>query len=275
MEVYLGKIYRSLVFGNAAPSVPSFIGSKVIFWGKSFVRSEPKSHIFWRISIKFGAHVDHSQIYKPLVFGHATSSFPSIIGSNVTFWWKSCVRSAGHISWRISFKCYTHVHYSQIYRAVVFGDAPSSVPSFVGSKVIFWFTFLCGSNSCSSWRISFKFCMEVYLAKIYSSLVFGNAAPSVPSFIGSKVIFRWKSFVRSEPKSHIFGRISIKFGAHVDHSQIYKPLVFGHATSSIPSIIGSKSYFGGNLVCALQATFLDGFLSNVIHMCIIVKSTEL
>ena len=31
MEVYLGKVYTSIVFGNAAPSVPSFIGSKVIF----------------------------------------------------------------------------------------------------------------------------------------------------------------------------------------------------------------------------------------------------
>ena len=31
MEVYLGNIYTSIVFGDAAPSVPSFIGSKVIF----------------------------------------------------------------------------------------------------------------------------------------------------------------------------------------------------------------------------------------------------
>ena len=45
------------------------------------------------------------------------------------------------------------------------------------------------SNSCISWRISFKFCMEVYLGKIYTPIVFGDAAPSVPSFIGSKVIF--------------------------------------------------------------------------------------
>ena len=44
------------------------------------------------------------------------------------------------------------------------------------------------SNSCISWRISFKFCMEVYLGKIYTPIVFGDAAPSVPSFIGSKVI---------------------------------------------------------------------------------------
>ena len=39
MEVYLGKIYTPIVFGDAAPSVPSFIGLKVIFWLKSCVRS--------------------------------------------------------------------------------------------------------------------------------------------------------------------------------------------------------------------------------------------
>ena len=64
--------------------------------------------------------------------------------------------------------------------------------------------------------------MEVYLGKIYTPIVFGNAAPSVLSFIGSNVIF-----------------------------------------------------LGGNLVCALQATFLDGFLSNFSQMCIIFKSTHL
>ena len=32
MEVYLDKIYTPIVFGDAAPNVPSFIGSKVIFW---------------------------------------------------------------------------------------------------------------------------------------------------------------------------------------------------------------------------------------------------
>ena len=31
------------------------------------------------------------------------------------------------------------------------------------------------SNSCISWRISFKFCMVVYLGKIYTPIVFGDA----------------------------------------------------------------------------------------------------
>ena len=48
------------------------------------------------------------------------------------------------------------------------------------------------SNSCISRRISFKFYMEVYLGKIYTPIVFGDAAPSVPSFIGSNVTFWWK-----------------------------------------------------------------------------------
>ena len=38
---------------------------------------------------------------------------------------------------------FTDVHHSQIYTSVVFGDAAPNVPSFIGSKVIFWFTFLC------------------------------------------------------------------------------------------------------------------------------------
>ena len=43
----------------------------------------------------------------------------------------------------------------------------------------------------------------------------------------------------------------------------------------IPSLIGSKVIFWWNVVCALQATFLDGFLSNFVQMCIIVKSKHL
>ena len=84
----------------------------------------------------------HSQIYTPTVFRDAAPSVPSFIGSKVIFWWKSCVRSAGHISWRISLKVCTDVRHSQICTPIVFGDAAPGVPSFIGSKVIFWFTFL-------------------------------------------------------------------------------------------------------------------------------------
>ena len=54
-----------------------------------------------------------------------------------------------------------------------------------------------------------KFCMEVYLDQIYTSLVFGNAATFVPSVIGSKVIFWCLYFVCSN--CHISWQISFKF----------------------------------------------------------------
>ena len=37
------------------------------------------------------------------------------------------------------------------------------------------------------------------------------------------------------------------------HSQIHTPKVFCDTAPSVPSFIGSKVIFGGNLVCALQA----------------------
>ena len=40
-------------------------------------------------------------------------------------------------------KFFTDVHRSHFYTPIVFGDAAPSVPYFIGSKVIFWFTFLC------------------------------------------------------------------------------------------------------------------------------------
>ena len=101
------------------------------------------SCISWRISFKFCMEVYRGKLYTPIVFGDAAPSVSSFIGSKVIFWWKYCVRSAGHISWWISFTFSTDVHHSQIYTPIVFGDAAPSVPSFIGSKVIFWFTFLC------------------------------------------------------------------------------------------------------------------------------------
>ena len=152
-------------------SVPSFIGSKVIFWWKSCVHSN--SCISWRISFKFchrcasqsNLHTysfwwccpqcsvfyrvkDHilvhilvctltaafldgllsnfvwrcimvksTHVLFLVMLPHSVQSF---IGSNVIFWWKSFVRSAGHISWWISFKFCTDVHHSQIYTPIVF-----------------------------------------------------------------------------------------------------------------------------------------------------------
>ena len=76
MEVYLSKLYTLIVFGDATPSVPSFIGSKVIFWWISCVRSA--GHISWQISFTFCTDVHHSQIYTPVCFGDAAPSQCSV-----------------------------------------------------------------------------------------------------------------------------------------------------------------------------------------------------
>ena len=149
------------------------------------------SCISWRIAFKFCMGVYHGKIYT-VVFGDAAPSVQSFIGSNVICW-KSCMRSAGHISWWISFKIFTDVQHSQIYTPIVFGDDALNVPSFIGSKVIFWWKCVCSAGHIS-WWISFKFCTDVHHRQIYTPVVFGNAAPSVPSFIGSKVIF-WLTFL--------------------------------------------------------------------------------
>ena len=172
-------------------------GQRSYFGSHSCVRSN--SCISWQISLKFCMEVYHGKIYTPIVFGDAAPSVPSFIGSKVIFWWKSCVRAAGHISWRISFKFCTDVQHSQIYTTIVLGDSAPSVLSFIGSKVIFWFTFLFALQQLHFLRDFFQ---------IYTPIVFGDATPSVPSFIGSKVIFWWKSCVRSA--GHISWRISFE-----------------------------------------------------------------
>ena len=151
------------------------------------------SCISWRISFKFCMEVYLGKIYTLVVFGDAAPSVQSFIGSKVIFWWKFCVRSAGHISWWISLNFFTDVHHSQIYTPIGFGDAAPSVPSFIGSKVIFWCKCVRSAGHIS-WRISFKFCTDVHHSQIYTPIVFGDAAPSVLSFIGSKVIF-WFTFL--------------------------------------------------------------------------------
>ena len=148
-------LFFSLSFTFSAPL--SFLllyppaGSAGGYFGFSSVTPPPR-HILVcaltaafldRFLSNFVWSVHLGKIYTPIVFGDAAPSVPSFIGPKVIFWWKSCVRSAGHISWWISFKFCTDVHHSQIYTPIVFGDAAPSVPSFIVSKVIFWFTFLC------------------------------------------------------------------------------------------------------------------------------------
>ena len=110
------------------------------------------------------------------------------------------LRAAGHISWRISFKFCIDVHHSQPTYSLY--DAALSVPAFIGSKVLFLFTFLCALFQLRFLTDFVKLCMDVYLSKIYTLIVFGDAAPSVPSLIGSKVIFKWTFLIRSA--GHIY-----------------------------------------------------------------------
>ena len=85
------------------------------------------------------------------------------------------------------------VYLGKIYPPRFFGGAAPSVPSFIGSKVILVDILVSHTcvhyNSCISQRISLKFCMLVYHGNIYLPRFFVVAALSVPSFIGSKVIF--------------------------------------------------------------------------------------
>ena len=92
------------------------------------------SNFVWRCILVKSTHL--------LCFGDAAPSVQSFIGSKVIFWWKFSVRSAGHISWWISFHFFTDVHHSQIYTPIGFGDAAPSVPSY-GVKGHIWVEMLC------------------------------------------------------------------------------------------------------------------------------------
>ena len=150
-----------------------------------------------------------------------------------------CVHSIGHISQGILFKFGTKVYLGIIYKPIDFGDAAFSVPSFIGSKVIYM-SFM-RSNCHISWRISFKCCMEVCLSTIYTSLVFGDAATCVPSVIGSKVIFWWLSFVRSN--CHISWQISFKFSTEMHYTLIYTHKVLVMLLLVLTIVVISTSSF--------------------------------
>ena len=69
-------------------------------------------------------------------------------------------------------------------------------------------------------------------------------------------------------------RFLFTFCTDVHHSQIYTPICFGDAAPSVPSVIGVKGHILVHiLMCTLTAAFLDGFLSNFVWRCILVKST--
>ena len=107
-------------------------------------------------------------------------------------------------------------------------------------------------------QISFKFCREVYLGQLYPPRVFGGAAPSVTSFIGSKVILVdiLVSHVCVHSNSCISVRISLKFCMVVYLGKIYLPKSFGVAAPSVPSFKGVKGHFWLTFLCALSHRYL-------------------
>ena len=99
-----------------------------------------------------------------------------------------CVHSNCYIPWRNAFKFCTEVSIGIIYTPITLGDAAPSVPFSIRSNVIFLWMVCVSSIGHISQGISFKFWTKVYLGIIYKPIDFGDAAFSVPSFIGSKVL---------------------------------------------------------------------------------------
>ena len=92
------------------------------------------------------------------------------------------------------------------------------------------------------------------------------SAPSVLSFIGSKVIFWWKCALQATFLDGFLSNFSQMCITDMHHSCFSQCSVFYRVKGHILVHI---------LVCALTAAFLDGFLSNFVWRCILVKSTQI
>ena len=77
-------------------------------------------------------------IYIPIPFGDAAPSVLSSIGRKAIFLWMVCVCSLCHISQGTLFRFRMKVYLGIIYKPMDFGDAASIIPSYIGSKVIFF-----------------------------------------------------------------------------------------------------------------------------------------
>ena len=130
MVMYLGNIYPPRVFRYAAPSDPSFIGSKVILVTCSGVCSS--SCISSQISPKIGMFMYRfGIIYPPRVFRYAASSSTSFIGLKVILVTCSFVSSTSCICSQISPKFGKMMYLGNIYPPRVFRYAAPIVPSFI------------------------------------------------------------------------------------------------------------------------------------------------
>ena len=95
----------------------------------------------------------------------------------------------------------------------------------------------------------------MHQSQIYTPIIFGDAAPSVPSLkVKGHILVH--ILVCALTATFLDGFLSY----FVYRGKIYMPIVFGNAAPSVSSFIGSKAIFWWKCV-ALQATFLDGFAS--------------
>ena len=78
------------------------------------------------------------KIYTPIVFSDVAPSVPFFYRVKGLVKILCALYRPHFLMDFFQFFFFTDVHYSQIYRPIVFGDAAPGVPSFIGSKVIFW-----------------------------------------------------------------------------------------------------------------------------------------
>ena len=168
MEVYLGKIYTPIVFGDAAPSVPSFIGSKVIFWWKSCVRSA--GHISWCISFKF------------CTGGHFIKRFVSVFTDNCYKLWLRANLSVKNTDKTLDEMPPRCASSSNLHTYSVWWCCPQCSVFYRVKGHSLVHILVCTLTAAFLDGFLSNFVWRCILVKIYTPIVFGDAAPSVLSF---------------------------------------------------------------------------------------------
>ena len=126
-----------------------------------------------------------------------------------------------------------------------------------------------------NWSVIAKYIKGFYLLfyyRYYTLFLCGghfwtldNAALIVPSFIWSKVICLLCALLPTFLDgflSNVVWRYVLVQSTHLKCLVMLLPV--------FRLLYGQRSYFGGCLLCALTATFLDRFLSNFLQRCIIL-----
>ena len=102
MMALYAKSKKPIDFGAAAPSVPYFIGSKVILL--CMVCECPTGCNSYRINLRFGMMVLYAKSKKPIDFGAAAPSVPYFTRSKVILLCMVCECSTGCNSYRINLR---------------------------------------------------------------------------------------------------------------------------------------------------------------------------